>query len=193
MQKTEVVISRATVARILAMSFVLRSIRAVGRFIERVFTGDKTVSTLIVDYSRPVKDGIAVGRYDRVNKEITEANFPLQARESGKVEVDFKLFCFDRWINTDTALAKMKKKGFDPASLRELLVFGEANPELQRQFSISALFSLWKCPNPKNPVFGMYFSPELESVSRERRLGLTYFNALNPPSTRFLGVRRCKT
>lgn len=100
---------------------------------------------LVVDYSRSLKDSIAAGSYDWVNKDITEENFPAEKDERGKKKVTFRPFCFNfnPDIKSEEIIRKMKDEGYRPANIRELLAFGEANPELQKKFRIIALGSIW--------------------------------------------------
>jgi len=96
-------------------------------------------SNLVVDYRRPFKKSVAAGCYDNIDSNITENHFPTKAYEREKKEVSFRLFHFYRNIQTDDAIQKMKEEGYRPATMRELLAFGEANPELQMKFIIIAL------------------------------------------------------
>ena len=100
------------------------------------------VFTLVVDYARSLKDSIAAGSYDWVNSDITEEHFPAES-EQGQKEQSFTLYHFGKNTESDWVIAQMDKDGKRPATIRELLTFGEKNPELQRQFPIIALKSVW--------------------------------------------------
>lgn len=143
------------------------------------------VCPLIVDYVRSLKDVITAGRYDFVNENITEENFPAHGHEQDKKEASFKLFHFNCDIESEEAIAEMDKQGFRPASLRELVSFGEVNPDLQRQFPIVALFSVWV-----RPISGIRCVPGLWSNSDRRLLRLDYFGSRWNSSYRFLAVRK---
>ena len=101
------------------------------------------VFTFIVDYSRSLKDSITAGSYNWVNDDITEEHFPAKPEEQGTKEQSFTLYHFGKDTESDWVIAQMDKDGKRPATIRELLAFGEKNPELQRQFPIIALKSLW--------------------------------------------------
>lgn len=76
----------------------------------------------------------------------------------------------------------MAKDGKRPATLRELLAFGEANPELQREFPIIALGSVWVYRRGDRRVvcLGRYGS--------ERRLRLDWYEYCWLACCRFLIV-----
>lgn len=97
------------------------------------------VFTIVVDYSRSFKDSINAGRYNYVNRDIIEKYFPLANNECGRMERIFKLYHFNKEVDSDDAIRQMNEDGCLPATPQELLAFGEANPELQRQFQIIAL------------------------------------------------------
>lgn len=110
-----------------------------------MITERKSLSTFVVDYDRSLNDSIAAGHYDWVNEKITEENFPVEADEQGKKEKTFTLYQVGVDVDFDIVISRMEAEGKRPASVRELLAFGEANPELQRIFPIIALKSIWAC------------------------------------------------
>jgi hypothetical protein len=95
-----------------------------------------------VNYNRSITDSLTAGKYDWKNENITDANFP--SKEEGEREVEFGLFHFNKTTKSDDNVAQMKKEGFRPATMKELLVFGEKNPEEQRKYPIIALGSVAK-------------------------------------------------
>lgn len=95
-----------------------------------------------VDYTKTVQQLIVEGKYDWVNNVIDIENFPISSEMIGKKEVSIKLFNFDCKISSEDAIFEMKKDGYRPANLIELLVLGSLFPELQRQFPIVALGSI---------------------------------------------------
>jgi hypothetical protein len=141
--------------------------------------------TFIIDYSRTVQEMIKAGNYDWTNSNITEKHFPLPTELKGKkVEVSSKLFHFNRPIGSKDAISEMDKAGYRPATLAELLVLGEAHPELQKEFPIVALGSVWRDVSDDRRV------PVLGFGGYERRLGLRWFGLGWNDSYRFLGVRK---
>ena len=110
-----------------------------GRF-EGVAT--QTLFTVTVDYSKTIEDMVKSGRYDWFNDNITSKNFPT--KRAGKTEIIVELVHFNRNIGTDEALKKLDRMGYRPVELHELLAFGEKYPEIQREFPIVALGSVWR-------------------------------------------------
>jgi len=95
-----------------------------------------------VDYERSVEDGRKAGRYYWSNPDITSRNFPT--KRNGKAEVAVELIHFNRIVSTDEALCELDRIGYRPAELHELLAFGEKYPEVQREFPVVALGSVWR-------------------------------------------------
>ena len=141
--------------------------------------------TLTVDYSRTVQEMINAGNYEWINSDITAKHFPLPTELNGKkVPVSTKLFHFNRSISSKDAIAEMDKAGYRPATLAELLALGEAHPELQREFPIVALGSVWRVAYVNRNV------PVLSFDDYRRRLILVWFGHGWGGRCRFLGVRK---
>lgn len=100
---------------------------------------------LSIDYRQSLADMIASGHYDWKNDDINKKNFPVEGSEV--VEVDALLIHLNRSINPDNTLKELDRMGYRPATLPELLAFGRQHPELQRQFPIIALGSVWQSPD----------------------------------------------
>lgn len=99
---------------------------------------------LTIDYAKTVEQAIADGQYDWKNNDITAEHFCTSPEMAGKkVQVSAKLFHFDQDITSEGVISEMDKAGYRPANLIELLVLGFLFPELQRQFPIVALGSVW--------------------------------------------------
>lgn len=140
---------------------------------------------LRINYSRTLNQMIAAGQYDWTNSGINEENFPLPIEMSDQnIELKAKLFHFNRSISRDQIIAEMDKAGFRPATLSELLSLGEADPELQRQFPVIALASLWR------GLFGCRFVPYLDVVGSRRKLRLGWLGLAFFVPCRFLAVRK---
>lgn len=102
----------------------------------------KDVFLVLVDYCRSLEDMIAAGKYNDVNSDINAKHFPVA--KHGKENVAVELVHFDRSIGSGDALLELDKMGFRPATLPELLAFGEKYPDVQLQFPIVALGSVWR-------------------------------------------------
>lgn len=142
------------------------------------------VFNFVVNYSRSFKDAIAAGCYDLVNEDITEVNFPPDNDEQGKKEVVFKLFHFDRYIESREVIQKIEDGRCRPATIRELLALGVFNPELQRQFPIIALGSVL------TDCYGIRNVAELWSHFNRRELRSVWFDGGWSDYCRFLAVSK---
>lgn len=141
--------------------------------------------TLTVDYGRTVKQMIKAGKYNGVNSDITEKNFPLPTELIGqKTSVSGKLFHFGKDISSEDVIFEMDKSGYRPATLPELLALGEAHPDLQRQFPIIALGSVWRV------AAGSRIVPALAVDGYGRKLHLFWFGPAWYVICRFFGVRK---
>jgi hypothetical protein len=94
---------------------------------------------LVVDYDRTLAGAITAGRYDRVNDFITAENFPTKG--SGTVEYEAVLINLGRPADSQEVKSEMAKRGLRPATIEELLAFGEAYPEVQEEFPVTELGS----------------------------------------------------
>lgn len=137
---------------------------------------------LSVDYGRGVEDGVKAGRYDWVNSDVNSRNFPTKRK--GTTEVGVELIPFNRYILTDEALSELDRMGFRPAEIHELLAFGEEYPEVQREFPIAALGSVWQDPH------GRRYVPYLGRRSSERYLRLGWVGLGWDGLYRFAVVRK---
>ena len=124
---------------------------------------------------------IARGKYDWVNSDINEKNFPTTVDKD--YEVEYRLFHYETSKSSDSAIAEMEKEGFRAGNLVELLKLGEIHPELQRKFPIVALGSILRAARDNRSV------PVLLYGSDKRKLGLGWFDGNWGSGSRFLGVR----
>jgi len=137
---------------------------------------------LIVNYDRSVEKAIKAGRYDWTNDNITSKNFPTKRSETA--EIDIELIHFNRDMSTDEVLAELDKKGLRPAELHELLALGEKHPDLQREFPIIALGSVWRRSS------GFRSCPCLSKDGSERDLDLGWFGHEWDARCRFAALRK---
>jgi hypothetical protein len=136
---------------------------------------------LFIISSLSLSDCIALGKYDWVNDHINEKNFPTKTKRD--YEVEYRIFHLNKYISSESAIAEMEKEGFKPGNILELLKFGDNQPELQRQFPIVALGSVWRNANDGRIV------PVLDYVGGKRKLDLYRFGHDWLDRYRFLGVR----
>lgn len=112
-----------------------------------MFSKDDDPSSLYpiaVDYGMRVEEAIELGKYDWVNKSITQGHFPTEGK--GKAKLKMELVHFERYtpVPYKKATEELDRMGYRPAELMELLAFGEKYPDVQREFPIVALASVWR-------------------------------------------------
>ena len=153
-----------------------------GELVVKEMENQRQTSMVIVDYSQTLAQMIKAGNYGWVNNDITQEHFPIAG--SGKQEEEIVLFCFGKNISSGDAIAEMEKQGFRSARIEELLALGAAYPELQKQFPIVALGSVWRAPASSRRV------PALDWSGGERGLALDWFGDDWGGSWRFAAVRK---
>jgi hypothetical protein len=137
---------------------------------------------VMIDYSRDLSQMVAAGNYNWANSDITADHFPVNG--VGRQEREVTLFHFNHDISSDDVIKEMGSAGYRPATIEELLAFGELHPELQRQFPIIAIGSVWVDSD------GYRCVPGLWSDSDGRRLDVNDFDGWWGHDCRFLAV--CK-
>jgi len=138
---------------------------------------------IIIDYEKTIEQAINDGNYDWKNKNVNSNNFPMPIGiVGGIVEIETKLFQFNKTLRSNEVIIEMQKSGYRPAILIELLALGKKFPELQRQFPIMALGSIWK------NALGQVEVPYLDVFGGKRGLHLTWIGFQWISCYRFLGV-----
>jgi len=109
--------------------------------------------SVLLDATKSLADLITLGRYDWINPDITAEHFPVKSR--GKRNVRVELWWPNKYFkNGDEVIAELAKLNDELAQknasyryrfafIEELLALGASQPELQRQFPIAALGSIW--------------------------------------------------
>ena len=125
-----------------------------------------------------LKSLIIAAKFDWVNSDITEQNFPIETTEPGKCElVDYK-----KPINTEDVLDDMEKHNLRPATLKELLTYAER--KWNGKDAVIAFGSVWQGSG------GVRFVPCLDCGGSGRRLGLDWIDGDWRDGCRFLAVRK---
>lgn len=101
-----------------------------------------------------------------------------------KVDVFGKLFHFNFGISSEDAISEMNKVGFRPAILMELLFLRATYSELQKQFLIVALGSVWLS------LDHTYQVPYLGIGTYDRELDLDCFSGKWVNRYCFFGIRK---
>jgi hypothetical protein len=96
--------------------------------------------TVTVDYRQTLDQMIAAGGYDQVNRHITHASFPVA--DGDAAERELILMHLGHVASTDEVLRQLDELGVRSGRIEELLAFGTAYPEAQRQFPIVAVGAL---------------------------------------------------
>ena len=140
---------------------------------------------LIVDYTKTVEQAVADCEFNFANSDINAKNFPISLEMIGtKVEISSKLYHFNRGMGSEDVIKEMDKENCRPAVLMEALALAAAHPELQKQFPIIALGSVWRT------FIGFRQVPYLDVNDDDRELDLSYFGDDWWACCRFLGVRK---
>lgn len=92
--------------------------------------------TVQVDYSQSVEDLLKAGRYNWVHYLVSSSNFP--STETGEGSLSAVLVPFSPQADLAKFLAN-PPPGTRPATLKELLAFGEAYQDVQRKLPVLAL------------------------------------------------------
>lgn len=139
--------------------------------------------TLSVNYAQVLAEAIRDGKFDWKNDNITSEHFMNADHETDEATLTIKLFHFGRDMLSGNAVKEMNKKGFRPATLRELLAYAVKNPDEQRRFPILALGSIWE------GLSGLSV-PHLNIGHDGRLLGLYWWHSNWTKRCRFLAVRK---
>lgn len=138
---------------------------------------------LTVDYTRTVEQAVDNGGYELKSGKITDNNFPVPSALLGKrIDVIAKFFYFGKMTKTREVVAKMDKDDYHPAAPMELLTLGLLYPNLQKQFPIIALDSVWN-HNDKTFVLG------LGSDGYNREVDIFHSFLCWAERCRFLGIK----
>jgi hypothetical protein len=149
---------------------------------------EKPVSYIIdtyyitTNYDRSIDDFVEFGNYDWINEDINDQNFPKIKNHQVDGEKTFSLFYFNYSLSSESVISAMKAENYRPATMRELLIFGENNPEIQRKFPIVAL-------GQENDSFGDRRVGYLDGSLLKRIIDLFFFNRDWDNYCRFLAVR----
>ena len=157
--------------------------RGLQNLIEGRFTNDIDNTYLVtVNYDLSVKDAVKAGKYDWTKDDITTKHFP--SKRVGIAEQKIILVHFNRDIKVDEAIRELDKMGFRPAELPELLALGAKYPDIQRDFPVIALGSVWRNPD------GDRYCAYLCGLGSVRSLNLNWFAGWWRDFCRFAAVSK---
>jgi hypothetical protein len=92
-----------------------------------------------VDYGRSLDDSLHAGSYSWVYYQVNPTNFP--SSESGQASLTAVLVDMASADDVNRIISAQASAGRRPATLKELLAFGEAYPEIQARLPVIALGS----------------------------------------------------
>lgn len=96
--------------------------------------------TVTIDYRQTLDQMIAAGGYDHVNRHITASSFPVAGGDAAERELT--LVHLGRVASTDEMLHRLSDLAVRSGRIEELLAFGAAYPEAQREYPIVAVGAL---------------------------------------------------
>ncbi len=99
------------------------------------------VFPLAVNYDLPFAEAVDAGKYQGVHSSITSHNFP--SKRYGRAQSEIILVRYGRRMTSEEVLSELDMEGLRAAELPELLAFGAEYPEVQRQFCVIGLGSVW--------------------------------------------------
>ncbi|MDQ5969018.1 MAG: hypothetical protein QG579_175 [Patescibacteria group bacterium] len=139
------------------------------------------VYELIVNYALSLADMVKAGAYDWFSSDVNEGNFPKMGE--GEVPVSAELIHFNKYTSSEGAVTEMGGLGFRPATIHELLAFGQKYPNVQREFPIIALGS--SCE-----IVSVCLVAYLDKEGSKRLLRLHWSGDSWDDDCRFLAVRK---
>jgi hypothetical protein len=137
---------------------------------------------LSVNYDLPLAEAVDTGKYQGVHSSITSQDFP--SKRHGLAMLEIFLVRYHRRMTSEEVLSELDKEGLRPAELPEFLAFGAEYPEVQRQFSIIGLGSVWKDKKGYRNV------PCLYEASEARYLDLHWWDDGWYSHCRFAALRK---
>ncbi len=135
-----------------------------------------------VNYDLSVEDSVKAGKYDWTNSDISSKNFP--SKRKGTAETEIILVHLNRPVESDEVIRELDKQVLSPAELPEGLAFGVKYPDIQREFPVIILGSVWRPPD------GDRYCASLGGYSDERGLYLRWFDCRWLARCRFAAVRK---
>jgi hypothetical protein len=96
--------------------------------------------TVTIGYRQTLEQMIAAGGYDQVDRHITQSSFPVTP--GGDAERELTLVHIGRVVSTDELMHYLEDLAVRSGRIEELLAFGAAYPQAQRQYPIVAVGAL---------------------------------------------------
>lgn len=136
--------------------------------------------TINVDETQVVENAVKMGKFDWSDNNFVSSKFPRSAK-GNRSNKEIFLFDFGRNMSTKTVIIEIKKAGYKPAKILDLLGLAAKEPNIQRKSSIVALGAICTVEGHKN-------APCLYGTSSTRGLRLDYLESDWPGDYLFAAV-----
>lgn len=120
-----------------------------------------------VNYDIPIGDAVKTGNYDWVEDELAKISFISVG--SGKESLAIILIQ-NTQISARNMPKELDRQGLRPANIQELLAFGAAYPEKQKEHPIVALGLLGQDSE------GLHYAAYLDGLASQRSLRVTWMD-----------------
>lgn len=142
----------------------------------------------VVDYNRSVEEMVRAGKYDWLDTNVID-RYPIPKDKVGQSEsIGTELLHLNRLIYYEDAIKEIANEGYRGATAHEILVFGENNLEMQEDFPIFSLESIWQI-EAYRAVLAFYGGPSRSLFNYD--LNRTFLAGGDFPAIcRFLVVRK---
>jgi len=142
-----------------------------------------------VDYTRSVEEMVKAGKYNWLDNNVID-RYPIPKGKLGQLEnISTELIHLNRLIYYEDAIKEIEKEGYRGATAHETMVFGEKNLELQEEFPIFSLESVWQI-EAYRAVLGLSCDYPSRSLFNYDLNGAFSIGGDFPAICRFLVVRK---
>lgn len=141
---------------------------------------------IFMDPAKTHEQLIVEGNYNFVHESVSSRNFPqknILIREN--VMLMIRLFLFQNETSSLEAEMIIKSNGCQSANLDTLILFGNKYPNMQRNFLLTALGSVWFETDYR-------YCPILKSINGQRQIDLMWFDGGWLAKTVFIGIMNLK-
>lgn len=138
---------------------------------------------VLVNPQMTVSEGVARGKYDWVDPDVTQEHFPVE-RIGGSRSLRIELVGYPSNTSTEVILRDFAASRRRPSGLAAALAVGEHYPRAQKKRPIVFLGSRWVSPG------GFVCAPVLDMNGRRRELSLEPYDVSWCSQCLFAGERK---
>lgn len=153
----------------------------VGEVINQILSYLDTSFQISVNYDLSLDEALKMCQFDYGDSNITDLQFPND--KSGIVNTEIFIINFNERLDSSDVLPAIKNLGLKPANLRQLLALAAAYPQLQKEYPIAGLGSIWK------PGHERWFVPHIGLDRGKREVRLKRYSSPWSETRRFAAVR----